>query len=34
MYTGTQHLQLLEGVSALRYSFGQDMVDLFIISAG
>lgn len=34
MYTGTQHLQLLEGVSALRNSFGKDIVDLFIVSAG
>ncbi len=34
IYTGMQHLRLMEGVSALRKTFGEDVVDLFIVSAG
>lgn len=34
MYTGLQHLRVIEGVELLRQSFGQKAVDLVIISAG
>ena len=34
IYTGMQHLRLMEGISALRKAFGEDVVDLFIVSAG
>jgi len=34
MYTGMQHLRLMEGVQALRNQFGQSVVDLYIVSAG
>jgi Queuine tRNA-ribosyltransferase len=34
MYTGMQHLRLMEGVQLLRQSLGQDAVDVAILSAG
>ena len=34
MYTGMQHLRLMEGVSLLRSSFTKDLIDVYIISAG
>ncbi|MBD2667484.1 DUF6884 domain-containing protein [Richelia sinica] len=34
MYTGLQHLRVIEGVELLRQSFGQKAVDLVIVSAG
>jgi len=34
MYTGMQHLRLMEGVQLLRQSYGQDAIDLMILSAG
>lgn len=34
MYTGMQHLRLMEGIQALRKRFGEDFVDLYIVSAG
>lgn len=34
MYLGTQHLQLMEGIKILRQAFGQNVVDLAIVSAG
>lgn len=34
IYTGAQHLQVMEGVGLLRQSFGQEAVDLRILSAG
>jgi len=34
MYTGLQHLRLMEGVEILRQSFGKKAVDLVILSAG
>lgn len=34
MYTGLQHLRLIEGVELLRQSFGKEAVDLVILSAG
>lgn len=34
MYTGTQHLRLTEGVKVLRQAFGQDIVNVLILSAG
>ncbi len=34
MYTGLQHLRLIEGVYLLRQSLGREAVDLVIISAG
>lgn len=34
LYRGQQHLQLMEGVRLLRQSFGHDVVDVKIISAG
>ena len=34
MYTGAQHLRLNEGVLALREKYGNDIVDVYIISAG
>ena len=34
MYTGAQHLRLMEGVKALRQAFGQKVVDVKILSAG
>lgn len=34
MYTGMQHLRLMEGVNLLRQSLGKEAVDLNIISAG
>lgn len=34
MYTGAQHLRLMEGVEALRQAFGSNVVDVKILSAG
>ncbi|CAN1213590.1 Peroxide stress protein YaaA [Tumidithrix helvetica PCC 7403] len=34
MYTGMQHLRLMEGVNLLRQSLGKEAVDLNILSAG
>lgn len=34
MYTGLQHLRAMEGVAILRQSFGQETVDVAILSAG
>ncbi|MEY2976648.1 MAG: tRNA-guanine transglycosylase DpdA [Prochlorotrichaceae cyanobacterium] len=34
LYTGNQHLRLMEGVKALRETFGKDVIDVKIISAG
>ncbi len=34
MYTGWQHLYLMRGVDRLRRAFGDDFVDLRIVSAG
>lgn len=34
MYTGMQHLRLLEGVEILRSAYGHDILDLYIVSAG
>jgi len=34
MYTGMQHLRLMEGIAALRKQFGEDFVDLYVVSAG
>lgn len=34
IYTGMQHLRLMEGVKILRDSFGNEIIDLYIVSAG
>ena len=34
LYTGQQHLRLMDGVRVVRESFGADNVELFILSAG
>lgn len=34
MYTGQQHLRAMEGVERLRKSFGQEVVDVMILSDG
>lgn len=34
MYTGMQHLRLMEGISELRKAFGDEIIDLYIVSAG
>ncbi|MDF9759788.1 hypothetical protein OKW24_001561 [Peribacillus simplex] len=34
IYTGMQHLRLMEGIDLLRENYGNDIVDLSIISAG
>ena len=34
IYTGMQHQRLMEGIKNLRTSFGDDVVDLYIVSAG
>lgn len=34
MYTGMQHLRLMEGIETLRNTYGKDSVDLCIVSAG
>ncbi|WP_199242554.1 tRNA-guanine transglycosylase DpdA [Desulfosporosinus fructosivorans] len=34
MYTGMQHLRLMEGVKILRDKYGSDVVDVNIVSAG
>jgi hypothetical protein len=34
LYTGQQHLRLMDGVRGVRESFGADNVELFILSAG
>lgn len=34
MYTGMQHLRLMEGVKALRDKYGPNIVDVSIVSAG
>jgi hypothetical protein len=34
IYTGMQHLRLMEGISLLREKYGNDIVNLSIISAG
>jgi hypothetical protein len=34
IYTGVQHLRLMEGVAELRKTFGTDVIDVVIVSAG
>ena len=34
MYTGMQHLRLMEGIQTLRKHFGESVVDLYVVSAG
>lgn len=34
MYTGMQHLRLMEGISNVRKTLGKEVLDLFIVSAG
>ncbi|MEH7238846.1 tRNA-guanine transglycosylase DpdA [Bacillus sp. JJ1562] len=34
MYTGMQHVRLMEGVESLRSHYGRDIVDVSILSAG
>lgn len=34
MYTGLQHLRLMEGIRTLRKQFGVDFVNLYVVSAG
>ena len=34
LYTGSQHLQVVEGVNYLRQALGEEKVDLMILSAG
>ena len=34
LYTGLQHLRLMEGVSLLRNTYGEEILDLHILSAG
>ncbi|GLI06714.1 hypothetical protein YDYSG_27440 [Paenibacillus tyrfis] len=34
MYTGLQHLRLMEGINNLRNKYGHDILDLYIVSAG
>lgn len=34
MYTGMQHLRLMDGIAILRKTYGHDFVDLCIVSAG
>lgn len=34
MYTGMQHLRLMEGINLLRQKFGNEVLDLAIVSAG
>ena len=34
MYTGMQHLRLMEGINSLRQKLGANIVDLYIVSAG
>ena len=34
IYTGMQHLRLMEGITEVRKAFGEDVVDLYIVSAG
>lgn len=34
MYTGMQHLRLIEGVATLRQQLGKEKIDVAIISAG
>lgn len=34
MYTGMQHLRLMEGINSLRQKFGKNILDLCIVSAG
>ena len=34
MYTGMQHLRLMEGINALRQKFGKGILDLYVVSAG
>lgn len=34
MYTGLQHLRLMEGINSLRQTFGEKILDLCIVSAG
>lgn len=34
MYTGMQHLRLMEGIHAVRTKLGHDVVDLYVVSAG
>ncbi len=34
MYTGIQHLRLMEGINLLRSSIGKEVIDLYILSAG
>ena len=31
MYTGMQHLRLMEGIETLRKKFGKDVLDLYIV---
>jgi hypothetical protein len=34
LYRGRQHIQLMKGIELLRRTFGPEVVDLFILSAG
>jgi hypothetical protein len=34
MYTGQQHLRLIEGIELLRVAYGREVMDLSIVSAG
>ena len=34
IYTGMQHLRLMEGINVLREKYGADIIDLYIVSAG
>ena len=34
MYTGKQHLLVMEGIHSLRKQFGEEYVDLYVVSAG
>ena len=34
MYTGMQHLRLMEGITNIRKILGNEVLDLFIVSAG
>ena len=34
IYTGMQHLRLMEGIQELWKKFGRSVVDLYIVSAG
>lgn len=34
MYTGMQHLRLMEGINSLRKKYGNEILDLYVVSAG